>query len=139
LLKIYTIEEYEYCVKRGYEPLYDAMFDLSFTLRFLIQNDLFFGTVPERNQRYYLWNWKHKKHRCEECNSHLSEYSASFISHILPRSSYPELAFDPRNNNILCLFHHAQWESEEKRKTMRIYDKNMQMIERLKNELIKRK
>lgn len=110
------------------------MFDLSFTLRFLIQNDLFYGSVVEKNQRYYYWNWENKKHRCEECNTPLDHYSATYISHILPRSAHPEMAFDPRNNNILCLFHHAQWEDEEKRKTMRIYEKNLIIIEKLKDE-----
>lgn len=137
MIEISTQAEYCYAVERGFNPLFDLRFSLSFSLRLEIQKELFFGTVTEKNQRYYLWNWENKSHRCEECNTELYFYDACYISHILSRSSHLEMAHDPRNCNILCKIHHSKWEHYEKRKEMRIYQKNLEVIELLKFEYAK--
>ena len=91
----------------------------------------------ERNQDYYheKWNSVPDPHYCEECGKYLKEYSAVYISHILPRSAYPELAWDLRNSNILCWTDHNRWEDPGKRIHMRIYKKNKIIIQTLLKEL----
>lgn len=63
----------------------------------------------------------------------LREYSSVYVSHILTRGAHPDMAHDPRNINILCFNHHNQWENGDRR-AMRIYEKNVETIELLKNE-----
>lgn len=134
MILISSIEEYYYTKNRGFEPLLDLRFRVLFFVRKELQDSLFNGSVPKKNDKFYRWNWNNRLHRCEECNTYLSEYSAKFISHILPRSAYPEIAHDVRNCNILCLTHHSQWEN--KPEAMRIYSKNFKTIELLKQDYV---
>lgn len=94
-------------------------------------------TRQKRNQAYYKekWNSVSDPHRCEECGKLLPRYSAIHISHILSRGAYPQLAYDLRNSNILCWGDHSRWENPIMRKHMKIYPKNLKIIETLKNEL----
>lgn len=135
--------EYDYCVAHGYEPLIDIKnFQIDIRLRVDIQRELFGhcvfgrGDVPVANQRFYKWVWEHKPHRCEETMRPLYNYSATFISHILARGAFPEMAHDPRNVNVLCWQMHERWEHGD-RERMRIYAGNMRIIEMLKNEYAK--
>lgn len=135
--------DYDYCVKEGFEPLIDPAFRLDINLRVDIQQELFgrgvFGkSVAEANEKFYKWVWEHKPHYCEETLRPLSHYSASFISHILTRGAFPELATDPRNVNILCIEKHQQWETGDREK-MRIYFKNIKTINLLRGEYHKLK
>lgn len=132
--------EYDYCVAHGYEPLIDIKkFQMDIRLRVEIQRELFGhcvfgrGDVPVANQRFYRWVWEHKPHRCEETMRPLYNYSATFISHILARGAFPEMAHDARNVNILCWQMHEKWEHGD-RERMRIYAGNMRTIEMLKKE-----
>lgn len=127
--------EYDYAVSRGYEPLIDTKhFQLEIRLRISIQNEKFgTGHTPIENERFYKWCWEHMPHRCEETMRPLPNYSATYISHILTRGAFPEMAHDPRNVNILCFEMHNKWESGD-RKGMRIYAGNMLRIEQLKKE-----
>ena len=139
MINITTIKEYEYCISRGYQPLLNNIFDIEINLRIEIQTLLFNGrNRAERNQKFYKYVWDHKPHICEETSIPLKNYSSCYISHILSRGAFPELAYDPRNTNILCLKSHKKWEIGD-RQNMKIYDKNMLIINQLKNEYNNRK
>lgn len=127
--------EYDYIVSRGFEPLLDTNhFRMDIRLRIAIQREKFgTGHTPEENERFYRWIWEHKPHYCEETMRPLSNYSATFVSHILTRGANPEMAHDPRNVNILCFEMHNKWENGD-RKGMRIYPANLLRIEELKKE-----
>ena len=138
---INTKEEYDYCVERGIEPLLDTNnFQIEISLRVEIQKKLFGhceigrGDIPAANQRFFKWVWEHKPHYCEECLRPLNKFAAIYCSHILTRGAHPEMAHDARNINILCPEDHCRWEHATTRKAMRIYSKNMLMIETLKKE-----
>lgn len=126
-------------MQRGYNPLFNQKFTIDFDLRVSIQNQIFGkselskGSIPQANEKFYRYMWEFKPHFCEECLKPLRNYSSSFISHILSRGSSPEMAHDVRNINILCLIHHNQWETGE-RKTMRIFPGNEKIIKTLKTE-----
>lgn len=129
-----TREMYDYCKMRGYEPLIDRRFAMEIHLRVTIQRELFGrGHTPEENEKFYRWCWNHKRHICEECMRPLREYSATYVSHIMTRGAHPEAAHDCRNVNILCFSHHSIWENGN-RKNMRIYQRNLQIVEELKKE-----
>lgn len=142
MIKIDTQEQYDYAVRRGYEPLMDWRFYLDIALRVDIQRNLFgLGgfdkkSRPQANQRFYEWVWNRKPHVCEEFMIPLMQYSAKFISHILTRGAHPEMAHDPRNVNILSFKAHQKWEDATKRKYMRIYAKNIRIIQFLKNDYL---
>lgn len=138
---ITDIEQYDYCVGRGIEPLLDTKnFQIEISLRVEIQKKLFGhceigrGDIPAANQRFFKWVWNHKPHYCEECLRPLNKFAAIYCSHILSRGAHPEMAHDARNINILCPEHHCTWEHATTRKAMRIYSKNMRMIETLTKE-----
>lgn len=148
MIKINTIEDYEAEKAKGAEPLIDLFYDVDFDLRLMLQKEIFFGNVGHNvvraNDRFYHWIWENKQryaldNYCEECCVPLYEYHSGHISHILPRSGYPEIAHDVRNANILCRRHHTQWEHFEKRKKMKIYPANLIVIETLKKEYHVRK
>jgi hypothetical protein len=123
-----TIEEYEYCVSRGFEPLLDTRFVLPIDLRIEIQERMF-PTI----EKFFRWVWAKKPHYCEETMRPLHNYSAAFCSHILSRGAHPEMAKDARNINILCFEMHNKWEFGDRR-SMRIYEKNQKIIELLKSD-----
>lgn len=131
---IATRAEYELCKARGYEPLVDRRFAMEIRLRVAIQRELFgTGHTPEENEKFYRWCWDHYPHYCAECMRPLTQYSATYVSHIMTRGAHPETAHDCRNVNILCFSHHSVWESGN-RKNMRIYAINQLTIEQLKAE-----
>lgn len=133
-IHISTNSEYNYCINRGYQPLVDPLFVLSHELRVGLQNKLFEdGCIPASNSKFYHFMWENRPHHCEECLKPLHSYSAAFISHILSRGAHPAMAHDPRNVNILCFFHHTEWENGN-RTGMRIYNGNMRIIDVLLNE-----
>lgn len=129
-----TRELYDYARKRGYEPLIDRRFAVEINLRVSIQRELFgTGHTPEDNESFYRWCWDHYPHICEETMRPLRQFSATYVSHILTRGAYPEMAHDPRNVNILCFEMHNKWENGD-RENMRIYRRNLLTIMQLKNE-----
>jgi len=133
---ISTREEYEYCVKRGYEPLCEDeyRFPMPHFLRVEIQKEKFGGNNAEGNQKFYKFCLLHKPLYCEECGKPITHPSAINVSHILTRGAHPEMAHDCRNVNILCPEHHEKWEHATTRRNMRIYEKNQKKIEQLKKE-----
>lgn len=137
---ITTRAEYDLCVKNGFQPLIDDRhFQLEIHLRVELQKELFGhcaigrGNIPQANERFFRWVWKHKPHYCEETMRPLNNYSAVYCSHILTRGAFPEMAHDPRNINILCFEMHNKWENGD-RASMRIWRKNQATITKLKEE-----
>ena len=133
---INTKEEYQEAVKRGFEPLLDMRFKMDVRLRVEIQTELFGrGRIDtmRANEKFFRWVWNHKPHYCEETMKPLKTYSAVYCSHILTRGAFPEMATDPRNINLLCPEMHNRWENGD-RERMRIYWKNKEIINLLKEE-----
>ena len=131
---IEDIECYKYAKSKGYEPLTDKRFEMPIKVRIDVQRYLFgAGHTPEENERFYRYCWELYPHICEECMRPLTQFSATYISHIRTRGAFPEAAHDVRNVNILCFKHHNQWETGN-RKAMRIYPGNVQTIEQLTKE-----
>ena len=102
---------------------------MDMALRAEIQNDLFAGDM----NKFYRYCWHSRPHVCEETMQPLNAYSAVHISHILSRGAHPEMAFDPRNVNILSFPAHQTWETGN-RKGMRIYELNLIIIKILKDD-----
>lgn len=141
-VKIDTIEEYNYLKSRGFEPLlFNSHIKMDITLRKKIQAQLFGHAEEGRgkdvmaaNERFFRWIYEHLcKGYCEECMRPIRFYSAVNCSHILSRGAYPEMAIDVRNINILCFDCHNRWEHGN-RESMRIYPRNLKIIEELKND-----
>lgn len=133
-LKIETRKDYKEAKSYGFEPLVDDRFEMAHSLRVEVQKEVFGdGHTPAENEKFYRWVWDHKPHICEECMKPLNGYSATYVSHILSRGAYPEMAHDPRNCNVLCFHHHAQWENGN-RETMRINRSNQNLISKLKSD-----
>lgn len=131
---ITTRAEYDLCKAHGIEPLVDRRFTMEIRLRVSIQRELFgTGHTPAENERFYRFCWDHYPHICAECMRPLRQYSATYVSHIMTRGAHPETAHDCRNVNILCFSHHSVWENGN-RKNMRIYQRNLQIVEELKKE-----
>ena len=132
-------EEFELCLSRGFNPLLNPKFQMDIYLRVSIQREVFGhsilskGNVIQANNRFYKFMWDNKPHYCEECLKPLQNYSSVWVSHILSRGAFAEMAHDPRNVNILCHTHHEQWEGLNRVK-MRIYKKNLKTIELLNND-----
>ena len=134
-IRIETDAQYRAATDEGYQPLVNVKrFTMAHGLRVEKQHKLFGrGHTPAENERFYRWVWRYKPHICEECAKYLPEYSATFVSHILTRGAHPDMAHDPRNVNILCRACHDRWENGD-RGAMRIYYKNQDTINLLKNE-----
>lgn len=131
---IEDLECYKYAKNKGYEPLTDKRFEMPIKVRIDVQRYLFgTGHTPAENERFYRYCWELYPHICEECMRPLTQFSATYISHIRTRGAFPEAAHDVRNVNILCFKHHNQWETGN-RKAMRIYPGNVQTIEQLTKE-----
>lgn len=131
---IEDLECYKYAKSKGYEPLIDKRFEMPIKVRVDVQRYLFgAGHTPAENERFYRYCWDLYPHICEECMRPLTQFSATYISHIRTRGAFPEAAHDVRNVNILCFKHHNQWETGN-RKAMRIYPGNVQTIEQLTKE-----
>lgn len=131
---IEDLECYKYARSKGYEPLTDKRFEMPIKVRIDVQRYLFgAGHTPAENERFYRYCWDLYPHVCEECMRPLTQFSATYISHIRTRGAFPEAAHDVRNVNILCFKHHNQWETGN-RKAMRIYPGNVQTIEQLTKE-----
>jgi len=134
---INTKSDYNLVLGLGFSPLNDwQRFKIDILLRIELQRAIFGhtilgpGNIPQANQRFYHFCWEHSIVKCcEECQLPLSEYSAVFISHILSRAGYPEMAHDPRNHNLLCGTCHHKWEKDNNsRSLMKIRKKNNRII-----------
>lgn len=142
MIELTTWEEFSELENRGFFPLNNPAYYIDIKLRIEIQNKLFGksalgkGKTNKSNQKFYQYCWMIKPHRCEETFAALNYYSSAHISHILSRGAHPEMALDIRNINILSYEAHQQWEFGD-RKSMRIYLKNLEIIDKLKEEYSK--
>ena len=129
MIYINNISEYELAISNDFDPLIDKRFLVDIFLRVEIQRFMFGGVligrgnIPTANDKYYHWVWDHKQHVCEETMQPIRNYSAMVVSHILSKGAHPEMAHDPRNNNILIPLMHLKWETGN-REQMRIFRKN---------------
>lgn len=88
--------------------------------------------IYARDKEVYIELWETRAHVCEECNQHLGDEPLSvFFSHILAKSTHPELRHNLANFNILCLIHHYQYEFQD-RTAMLIWPKIKESIAYLK-------
>lgn len=139
--EITTREEYDYAVKRGYEPLVDKRFPMPISLRRQIQREKFGKNDMEGNEKFYRYCWDARakvlfggEHICENCMRPLGDYQAIHISHILTKGAHQDMSHDPRNVNLFCGQCHSIWEQATTRKGMRIYEQNLHTIENLKKD-----
>lgn len=141
-IEINTVDAYNVVTSIGFNPLIDwRRFIIAIDLRISIQRQLFGhsvfgpGRIPQANQKFYEYCWDNAPiHNCEECTRKLERYSAIYISHILSRGGYPEMAHDPRNHNLLCGKCHQRWEDPDAKIEMKIFRQNQIVIQLLKND-----
>jgi hypothetical protein len=133
MVEITNREDYDALLKRGIDCLYDKRYHLEIGLRREIQREKFGTNTIANNQKFYRFCIEHLPMVCEECGKPITHPSAINVSHILTKGSNPAMAYDCRNVNILCPEHHSVWENGD-RQSMRIYDRNNERIELLKQE-----
>ena len=134
--EVNTREEYDALLQRGIDALCDDRYHLEIHLRREIQKEKFGGNNAEGNAKFYAYCLRHKPLVCENCGKPIRNPSATNVSHILTRGAHPEMAFDPRNINILCWECHNAWEHKTTRWKLRMWfvEKNDRTIEQLKQE-----
>lgn len=134
--EVNTREEYDALLQRGIDALCDDRYHLEIHLRREIQKEKFGGNNAEGNAKFYAYCLRHKPLVCENCGKPIRNPSATNVSHILTRGAHPEMAFDPRNINILCWECHNAWEHKTTRWKLRMWfvEKNERTIEQLKQE-----
>jgi 5-methylcytosine-specific restriction endonuclease McrA len=91
------------------------------------------------DEQTYQLVFERTEHRCEECGARLPDRFRDDdgkvicrfqYSHILTKSSHPELRHNPKNFNRLCMSCHGKWEFGDRDK-MRIYESNKIIIQQL--------
>lgn len=96
-----------------------------------------------KDEQTYEQVFNSKPPFCENCHRKLNDIfrdedgmviARYQYSHIITKGSEPRLRNNPKNFNRLCMNCHSLWEFSS-RDTMRIYDKNQQIIEELRKEL----
>lgn len=135
-------EKYEEFRSAGFEPLGDWRFCIPIKLRIEIQYLTFCNSysrvnIPVANTKFYNFCYENSLKICAETGQPIHNYSATVVSHILSRSDKPEMAFDPRNTNILIPQMHSKWECKNKpgeNKDMQIWRRNQIVIQHLNME-----
>lgn len=86
----------------------------------------------DKDEAFYFECFSSSNHICEECGIELptifKDENGKIIarwrySHILPKSTFPELRHNITNINHLCLPHHIEWDHGDKTK-MKVYKLN---------------
>lgn len=63
--------------------------------------------VKKRNE-FFMSIWSVRKHKCEICDKFLGNEPKSYMfDHLLEKSKYPKLEFDPNNIALVCLDCHG--------------------------------
>lgn len=99
----------------------------------------------DRFYKFGKYQWDKRKNKrgqvhCEETGKLLGyDFDPKLghgmcISHILPKSTYPEAYYHPLNCNVLSHEAHRQWEFGDKN-SMQIYEKNLKIIQEIKDSL----
>lgn len=130
-IRIDSIPEYELCIERGHQPLFGSPFILPIQLRVKIQSQF------KSDVAFYKWFYNnHPTQTCEEHGHPIYEYSSKFCSHILTRGAHPEMRFDARNMNLLCVPMHNLWEvgTVKQKMKMNIWLPNQKTIDLLHSE-----
>lgn len=130
--EITTREEYDMLIARGIDPFFGRWFYIEENLRRAILKEKFPKNTEENNIKFYHWVWEgRKQHYCSECMRPLERYSSSYVSHRFSRGSHAEMAYDPRNTDILCQRCHNKWENPITREKMKIFPKAKKEMEEL--------
>ena len=136
-------QEYDHAVKYGFHPFIDSAFEMDIQTRYYLQKEIFKTSKSLRNCdiKFYKYCWEVLDHYCQETGWWLKNYSAVYVSHILSRGAYPEMRWDIRNINILNFESHRLWEfgTIEQKQKMKIYPKNIEIINLLKEEYLELK
>lgn len=128
-------EEIEYAISRGVNPFFSDLFTIDKELRRDWLKAMFPKNTEKNNIRFYKWVWEGKnQHYCSECGIPLERYNSAYISHRWSRGAHPEMAFEPRNTDILCMRCHNKFESPITRKDMKIYPRVAREMEELRKE-----
>jgi hypothetical protein len=130
-LRLETWVDYEAALRASSwrHPLIDPRIEMPLELRQQIEQ-----TFYRDKNGFYRWQWQTRNPKaCEECNHPLGRYDATWVSHILSRGAHPNMTLDSRNANLLCAWHHAQWENrlKEPNTHMQIYSRNQIIIAQL--------
>lgn len=136
MIKVQSKTDYEYYRGMGFIPLASLIFDIDFKLRIDLQYELFGETRPENDIKFYKYAFHVKPQICEETDQPLYYYNAKYVSHILTRGAHPTIRHDLRNVNLVIPQIHTIWENEieSQIKDLKIYYRNEQIINILKNE-----
>lgn len=58
----------------------------------------------DKRNLLFLSVWQTRNHRCEICNKHLGNEPRSYMfDHLLEKSKYPFLEYEPENIALVCL------------------------------------
>jgi hypothetical protein len=96
--------------------------------------------IIERDERFYEYIFNNSEHKCEECGCNLPDTFRSYegkvvarfqYSHILTKGAYQKFRWHKLNWNRLCLDDHEKWERGD-RKSMKIYKKNISLVQEIK-------
>lgn len=67
--------------------------------------------ITERDEKFYAYLWKTRKHECENCGNKLNEPKKHNFHHKIPKSLAPYFRHDERNMAVLCWGCHQKAES----------------------------
>lgn len=60
-------------------------------------------------KEFWMEIWSTSDHICQSCGAKLGDYARTyFFDHLLEKSKYPKLAFDPNNIFLVCFGCHAK-------------------------------
>jgi len=61
----------------------------------------------QRRNKFFMYIWRDRRHKCEICNALLGSEPRSYMfDHLLEKSKYPELKWEPDNICLVCLACH---------------------------------
>lgn len=95
----------------------------------------------KRDEITYFEVFTNRPNKCEECGAVLPDFfydkdgKIAFVSqysHILSKAAWPQYRNNSENFNRLCMDHHQQWEHGD-RKSMKIFESNQEIIQKLHN------
>jgi len=74
-----------------------------------VHNDGYNQQLSEMKKFFMQYWMENKEHTCENCRTWLGPEPLTYMfDHVLEKSKYPELAFEPENIMYLCLTCHSK-------------------------------